>query len=124
VSWKLPLILLIPDNLRTLDRVVKVRWLECLVSRALESQNTLALSEYEPIERLASEILQSCDEYPVVLTSTDDINNILTWVAFYKLMRAAVSHLSCFGTDGPKLIICFGLGTLGNGASFQGTCRA
>jgi hypothetical protein len=76
-------------------RGVKARWLHCLLGKVLKSQNKPPISDYVQIERVANDILQSCDEYPSLLTPFDSAQLVVHWVAFYSTMRADVSALSC-----------------------------
>lgn len=76
-------------------RGVKARWLHCLLGKVLRSQNKPPDSDYDQIERVANDILRSCDESPSPLSPFDSAQLVVHWVAFYSTMRADVSPLSC-----------------------------
>ena len=82
------------DNSIPKVRGVKARWLHCVLGRVLNGPNKPSDSDYDQIERLANDILKSCDENPSMLTPFDSTELVVHWVAFYSTMRAEVSDLS------------------------------
>ena len=66
--------------------------MQCLQHRAGTRPKPLR-SELDEIKRVAIEQLESCDREPCHLLRNAGLNPIMTWLAFYKVIRAEV-HIS------------------------------
>lgn len=94
----------------TFRRAIASRYMQCLQHRAGTRPKPL-LSELDEIKRVANEQLESCDKEPCHLLRNAGLNPIMTWLAFYKVIRAeahmALAYVFRQTGEGPEdLLTC------------------